>query len=314
MRLPKILASDRICLFSGWKGNFGRAILFTGLSAILVACALGSRPAKRARMATAVPSQTAAPFTAPNRSEIVLPSPASSPAPTSVLGCPESAGTLRPETVTSSVLGSTLGFFVYLPPCYETDPQAKYPALFLFHGLGRTPDQWLDLGLTETTDQLIRTGGIPPMIIILPYVSGEDSNDAAFLADLLPAVDAQFQTIPDRTHRSVGGLSRGGEWALRLAIRRADLFGKVGVHSIALSNGILGEIHTWGMAVPETMRPKIFIDCGYADPLLAQTNELVLIFNTLSWPYEKQIHPGDHSDDYWSRNLKEYLQFYGMQE
>jgi enterochelin esterase-like enzyme len=313
MAFRKNLAMNPIRRSFDWKAAISRAILFAGLAAVLVGCALGSRPAKRARMATAVPSQTAAPFTAPNRSETVLPSPAYSSAATSLLGCQETTGTVRPETVDSAILEDSLDFFVYLPPCYSADPPAKYPVVYLFHGLGRSPDQWMDLGLAESMDQLIRTGTIPPMIIVLPHVSGEDSSDAAFLADLLPAVDARFQTQADRLHRSVGGLSRGGEWALRLAIRRADLFGKVGVHSIALSNGILGEIHTWGLAVPDTMRPKTYIDCGSEDPLLTQTNDLLVIFNTLSWPYEKHLHAGDHSDNYWKRNMKEYLRFSGSQ-
>jgi len=232
------------------------------------------------------------------------------PTPASVLACPEREGILRPETVASTITGTPAGFYVYLPPCYASDETRRYPALFLFHGLGRTPDQWHDLGLDQTLNYLILSGQIPPVLVILPHITGEDSNDAVFLADVLPAADAQFRTQADRGHRAVGGVSRGAMWALRLALRRADLFGAVGVHSISPSPNSLADIYLWTEAVPDTMWPRVYFDGGYSDPALPQMQEILQVLDLLKRPYERHIPPGDHSDVYWSGHLREYLLWY----
>ena len=184
--------------------------------------------------------------------------------------------------------------------------------LYLFHGLGRTPEQWLDLGLADTANRLILSGKIPPLMIVLPYIAGEDSDDAVILGDLLPAIDQGYRTQPDRTHRAVGGISRGAEWALRLALRRADLFGAVGLHSLSPSENATVDIFQWAEAVPEDMWPRIYFDAGYSDPQLPQMMAILQLFDILKRPYEKHIPPGDHSDEYWSAHVEDYLLWYSQ--
>lgn len=262
-------------------------------------------------MATAFPSPTVTPLSAPLRPTGTLPPALSATeTPESVLACPDRKGVLRAETVPSTVTGSSAEFYIYLPPCYDSDPQVRYPVLFLFHGLGRTPEQWHDLGLEATADHLIVSGRIAPLLIILPNIPGEDSNDAVFLADLLPAVEARFRILAGRDHRAVGGVSRGAEWALRLALRRADLFGAAGVHSISPSPKALADFYLWAEAVPESVWPRVYFDAGYSDPQLPQMQAIVQVFDLLSRPYEKHVPPGDHSDNYWSGHISDYLLWY----
>jgi enterochelin esterase-like enzyme len=289
-----------------------KILVSIGACLLLASCSILGRSEKRARMATALPSPTVTPLAAPFRPSPTPAPPLSETAtPESVLACPDRAGTLQPETVPSSVTGTPAEFYVYLPPCYAFDTQARYPVLFLFHGLGRSPDQWHDLGLESTLDHLIVSGQIPPAVVVLPYVPGEDSNDAVFLADLLPAVEGEYRIQADRAHRAVGGVSRGAEWALRLALRRADLFGAVGVHSISPSPNALADIYLWAEAVPENLWPRVYADAGYSDPQLPQMQEILQVFDLLKRPYEKHVPPGDHSDGYWSGHLQDYLLWYG---
>jgi enterochelin esterase-like enzyme len=213
-----------------------------GLCVLLASCSVFGRSEKRARMATAVPSPTVTPLAAPYRPTETLPPPLmDTSTPESVLTCPDRAGTLQADSLTSTITGEWLEFTVYLPPCYGSGESGRYPTLYLFHGLGRTPDQWHDLGLEGTVDHLILSGQIAPLIIVMPHIAGDDSNDAVFLADLLPAADARYRTQPDRAGRAIGGVSRGAMWALRLALRRADLFGSAGVHSISPSPNSLAD-------------------------------------------------------------------------
>ncbi|MGB7539813.1 MAG: alpha/beta hydrolase-fold protein [Anaerolineales bacterium] len=291
--------------------RYRRIIPAWGVSLLLASCAIAGRSEKRARMATALPSPTITPLSAPVRPTETLPPPLSeTETPESVLACPERQGILRAETVHSSITGTPAEFYIYLPPCYDTDPPIRYPVLFLFHGLGRTPDQWHDLGLEATADHLIVSGRIAPLLIVLPSIPGEDSNDAVFLADLLPAVESRFRTLAGRDYRAIGGVSRGAEWALRLALRRADLFGAAGVHSISPGPTTLADIYLWAEAVPDSVWPRVYFDAGYSDPQLPQMQAIVQVFDLLKRPYEKHVPPGDHSDGYWSGHITDYLLWY----
>jgi enterochelin esterase-like enzyme len=282
-----------------------------GLCLLLASCSLLGRSEKRARMATAVPSPSDTPLSGPILPLRTDPSPpAEISTPSSILSCPDLHGSLSAVSAPGTITGESVEFRVYLPPCYDSEAGDRYPALFLFHGLGRTPDQWHALGLEDTADRLILSGEIAPLIIVLPYIRGEDSDDAVFLADLLPAADGRFRTLADREHRAIGGVSRGALWALRLALRRADLFGAVGVHSISRSPNALADIYLWAEAVPETIWPRMYFDGGYSDPALPQMQEILRVFDLLQRPYESRIPPGDHSDAYWSEHLREYLLWY----
>jgi enterochelin esterase-like enzyme len=277
----------------------------------LPACGLAGWSDKRARMATALPSPTSTPLEAPLLPSATLPAPLMETAtPESVLACREREGILKAVSVPGTVAAQPVSFSVYLPPCYDADETVRYPVLFLFHGLGRTPDQWHNLGLEPTADHLILTGRISPLLIVLPSVRGSDDDDAAFLADLLPAVESGYRTLPDREHRAIGGISRGAEWALRLALRRADLFGAVGAHSISPGPTALADVYVWAQAVPENLWPRMYFDAGYSDPQLPQMQAILQVLDLLNRPYERRIPPGDHSDSYWSGQLTEYLLWY----
>jgi len=290
---------------------FGRGLFLAACCLWLASCTIAGHPLKRARMATAVPSPTITPLSAPFRSTGILPSPPDgTPARVSTPVCSDGGGIVKPESLTNTVSGQTLGYFIYLPPCYESDSQNRYPVLFLFHGLGRTPEQWLDLGLVNEANRLILSGQIPSLMIVLPYITGEDSDDAVMLADMLPAIDQGYRTQTDRNHRAVGGISRGAEWALRLALRRADLFGAVGLHSLSPSQNATVDIYQWAEAVPANMWPRVYFDAGYSDPQLPQMMAILQLFDILKRPYEKHIPPGDHSDEYWGEHLGDYLLWY----
>ena len=57
---------------------------------------------------------------------------------------------------------------VYLPACYASEPQRRFPVVFLLHGAGADASQWPAIGLATTADDLITSGAIPPMIVVMP--------------------------------------------------------------------------------------------------------------------------------------------------
>lgn len=131
---------------------------------------------------------------------------------------------------------------VYLPPSYGTDPDRRYPVVYITYGIGGVTDQMAD-GLKPILDRLIAQGAIRDMIVVMvgsgpvvrsgyifsfytdsPVLGGYE----AFLTrDLIGHVDGHYRTLPQAAHRGISGVSLGGYGAIYLAMKHPDRFGAV---------------------------------------------------------------------------------------
>ncbi|MEM9729895.1 MAG: alpha/beta hydrolase-fold protein [Myxococcota bacterium] len=136
--------------------------------------------------------------------------------------------------------------YAYLPPGY--DGTHRFPVVMLLAGFGATNHSiaawspWKPNTL-ELFDQMVGEGRCPPAILVLPDCfnrwGGSQFIDSAgtgayqtYLADeVIPFVDTEFRTIPDRLARAVAGRSSGGFGALRLGMDRPDVVSVVGSHA-----------------------------------------------------------------------------------
>lgn len=137
---------------------------------------------------------------------------------------------------------------VYVPPGYDDDPQRRYPVLYLLTGYGGNGHTQLnyktwDENLPEQFDRLVGEGAIEPLIIVLPdcwtrYGGSQYLNSSALgryedylIDEIVPFVDANYRTLPDKAHRAVLGKSSGGYGALVQGMHHPDVFGVVGCQS-----------------------------------------------------------------------------------
>ena len=135
---------------------------------------------------------------------------------------------------------------VYLPPGY--DDRRRFPVLFClagFTGTGRAllNDQAWAPGLATRMDALLASRRARPAILAAPdcftRLGGSQYLNSTALGryedhlveELVPLVDRAFRTLPAREHRGILGKSSGGYGAIRLGMRRSDLFGAVACHS-----------------------------------------------------------------------------------
>jgi enterochelin esterase-like enzyme len=130
--------------------------------------------------------------------------------------------------------------FVYCPPGYDKDARRRYPVLYLQHGAGEDERGWANQGRANfILDNLLAAGKAKPMLVVMDQgyavKAGAKPSANAFeevvLNDLVPAVDAEFRTLPDRDHRAVAGLSMGAGQALRIGLTNLDRFAYVGAFS-----------------------------------------------------------------------------------
>lgn len=253
--------------------------------------------------ATLVPTATATPTPAPTATI----TPTATPIP-----CRDTVGEVLGVDIPSTTVRYTIDAQIYLPPCYDAE-DGHYPVLYLIHGLNYTDDQWVRLGAPTAADELLAEGTVGPMIIVMPRDRFDVDFESLLIGDVLPYVDAHYRTIPDRLARAIGGLSRGGGWALHIGLRHPDLFSRIGGHSPAVSYDDDGVLVRWVRALPKDLPLAVYLDAGQSDSSLGSTLFVDQILTTTGLDHEIHVRPGAHTEAYWTKWASEYMSFYGRE-
>jgi S-formylglutathione hydrolase FrmB len=248
-------------------------------------------------------------------------------------------GTIVQDSVVSPALkGQRKPFLVYLPPSYNT-PQGKtkhYPVLYLLHGSPGKDSDWITGGrANESADTLIATEAIPELIMILPDGNGRPGATSEWgnsfdqrqrietyvAVDLVKYVDQHYRTLPDSTHRAIGGLSMGGFGAMNIAVHHPDIFATV----ISLGGYYYAEGPIWGNNIvymqqnsPAAVLPhdrqawKLHIYLGAAthdQPYYTDTRNFMQELDALHIPYRFDLQPGYHSWSVWQVQMYHALKW-----
>jgi pimeloyl-ACP methyl ester carboxylesterase len=182
----------------------------------------------------------------------------------------ELAGGLVSSTFTSTVLaGNPLGdpaerpLAVYLPPGYDTNPEKRYPSVYVLQGYSGSLGMWSNRTAFRSTyveniDAMFQRGDAPPCIVVFvdawTAYGGSQFVDSpgtgryqTYICDeIVPWVDATYRTISSAAHRGVCGKSSGGFGAMIFAMLRPDLFGALATHA--------GDTLYEGCYIPEFLR------------------------------------------------------------
>jgi S-formylglutathione hydrolase len=157
----------------------------------------------------------------------------------------QSTGTVERVTVHGKALEGNLEgdspdreVTVYLPPGYAGDETRRYPVVYLLHGYGGREDTFTArlATLQESADRLAGAQGFSAAIVVTPsaftlhkgsmYSTSPTTGDwERFVAeDLVAYIDGRYRTIANRMSRGLGGHSMGGYGALRIGMKRPDVF------------------------------------------------------------------------------------------
>jgi enterochelin esterase-like enzyme len=275
------------------------------------------------------PEPTAAPTVAPSPTPTLAPtepplptaSPTSGPPPSPTATSAPLAGRVEAGTYPSVVTGQTESYRIYLPPGYD-QVDRRYPALYLLHGWPYDESHWDNLGVDEAADAAIVGGTLSPFIIVLPgadaeglYVTtsgGAGSFEEQLVNELMPHVDATFRTVQTRDARAIGGISRGGVWALEIAFRHPDAFAIVGAHSPALSANRAPPAYDPFTLInqPGVEGLRIYLSAGDLDWARPATEQLHQALDARGIANQFVVHAGAHVDPLWADHIPEYLAFY----
>jgi len=218
--------------------------------------------------------------------------------------------------------------FVYTPPGYDTNLMARYPVLYLQHGMGEDARSWPDQGRTGfILDNLIAEGKAKPMLVVMddggitPGAMGGprrgggpnfwDKFTQVLAEDIIPMIDSTYRTIPDREHRAMAGLSLGGTQTMETTQGHLDEFAYIGVFSAPFGfpqipggfNGLLGDPATFAKQVK-----VLFVSYGTAGDLAARGTQR--FHQELEQAGIKHVYyqsPGTgHEWQTWRRSLHEF--------
>ncbi|MDP8910838.1 MAG: alpha/beta hydrolase-fold protein [Actinomycetota bacterium] len=168
----------------------------------------------------------------------------------------ELAGRFDEHVLTSEALrGNPLGdpherpLWVYLPPGYDTEPDRRYPSVYVIQGYTGQLDMWRNRSpfgaktYPELADELFAAGDAPPAIVAWvdawTALGGSQILDSPAIGryhsylcdDVVPWVDRNYRTIADPRHRGIQGKSSGGYGAMVTPLLRPDLFGALATHA-----------------------------------------------------------------------------------
>jgi enterochelin esterase family protein len=194
-------------------------------------------------------------------------------------------GDIRAHYYFAKSTGLTRRCFVYTPPDYDTNLTARYPVLYLQHGMGEDARGWPTQGRVGfILDNLIAEGKAKPMLVVMddggitpgamggPRSGGGpmfwDKFTQVLTEDIIPMIDSTYRTIPDREHRAMAGLSLGGTQTWEIAQAHLDEFAYVGCFSAPFGfpaipggfNGLLGDPAAFAKQVT-----VLFVSIGTAE-------------------------------------------------
>jgi len=239
------------------------------------------------------------------------------------------------EPVYSPTLDLHTSFRVLLPADYDAGSR-RYPVLYMLHGVAGDSSEWQSIGLLEAADRMVQRGQIDPFLIVLPNGGSNywvnqatGARWADYVArDVVSQVDRDFRTVAAPSARAIGGLSMGGEGALRIAMENPKVFSVAGAHSPSLRTAfdqfapelvpIFGDAQAWRAATPlwlvldtdSAFDLTMSIDVGEDDPWRPNAELLHQRMVSRGISHRFEVLPGEHAAEYWIGNVDHYLAFY----
>lgn len=291
-------------------------LLLLGVSLIMVSC----RQAEEWVTAVAPPQTPLPPHI---YLPIALAQGAATPTPRPASTATPSPPCTQPGEIVTNSLASqwagTLNYRIYYPPCYGENGRV-YPTLYLLPGNIHTDSIWQDLGLQQVADTMMLRNNGPSILIVMAdggwiaqnTSGGPGSYESVILQELIPHVEATTCAWADPQGRAIGGLSRGGYWALEIAFRHPNEFAGVGGHSAALVDSYAGpDLNPRNTALTQELGSlQIYLDIGRSDyllpPLLTLHEEMTAQQIAHTWV----LQDGAHEETYWATHLPDYLRWY----
>lgn len=238
-------------------------------------------------------------------------------------------GTTQIRTYFSSVQNTNRKVYIYLPPQYDSNPNQKFPVLYLRHGGGGNETSWYNEGCAGIIlENLIARGKAKPMLIVMTNGNIETGLAGAYskegikivsdelFNEVIPLIEKNYRVYTDESTRAIAGLSMGGGQSFYLGLQNTDKFDWLGVFSTGIFGGIPNTNFEAEKEIPGILTNSSFFNknlklfyltVGEQDPRVDPTKKLITSFNQSKLNVEFAIYPGTHEWQVWRLSLRDFL-------
>jgi enterochelin esterase-like enzyme len=201
-------------------------------------------------------------------------------------------GQVRSVNYYSNITKAWRKAYVYTPPGYDDNNDKRYPVLYLQHGGGEDETGWPNQGKMDfILDNLIAEKKATPMIVVMDRGYATDPTKPVttnaggpgprnmsgnvfpevLVKEIIPMIDKNFRTRPDREHRAMAGLSMGGFQTFQTTMTNLDKFSYIGGFSGAgfMQGGDVKQMYNGAWADPAAFNQKVklvYLSIGTAEP------------------------------------------------
>lgn len=251
-------------------------------------------------------------------------------------------GTVFSGSIPSAYVEDRVPYHLWLPYGY-TSLETPLPLLVMLHGLGPglDADHWLNLGLDRRLSVGIAEGRYPPVALVLPegnavaYIKDAAPIPQIIVKELVPYLEETLPVGGTPGLRAIGGVSRGGYWAVATALLYPRFFSRVGSHSGYFYPNTEAPHLNPSALLPEAgglAETAFYFDVAEDDPTAWRTVDFVAALRRRTAAIREQAATGDtadpsfgalgsgvffdpaptggHSDEYWADRIPDYLEFY----
>ena len=145
--------------------------------------------------------------------------------------CPQVEGGLKTINILGKISQKKISFDIYLPDDYSKNG-VGYPVIYNLHGRGGSHKSGDAFRIPM--EKAISNGILPPVIAVYPdgtkngwYADSKDGSimvETHIIREIIPWVDANYNTRASREFRVIQGFSMGGYGASLYAVKFPDLF------------------------------------------------------------------------------------------
>ena len=252
------------------------------------------------------------------------------------------AAFVREYKLDSKLMARQMPYDLIVPQDYDSEANKtrQYAVIYLLHGLAGNNHDWAVK--TKLAEYAVKY----QFILVMPeghngwysdsVSNANDKYESYMVKELIPEIDKNFRTIPDRQNRFIGGLSMGGYGSIKFGLKYPQMFSLVGSFSGALGAasftekkiGAIGkEIDAiFGDEMNENRKsndifkfvremtdekkkslPFIYLDCGTEDFLFQNNRDFDALLVEKKIPHEFRELPGKHDWVFWDSQVQEFL-------
>ncbi len=237
-------------------------------------------------------------------------------------------GDVRIKRYYSSITGSWRQLYVYTPPGYDYNQDAKYPVLYLLHGGGEDERGWMTQGRADLIlDNLIaEKKAVPMLVVALDGNMGTGglagfneavlrSFETELIQSAIPFIEKNYRVEADANNRALAGLSMGGLQTLHAGIRNTQLFSYLGVFSSGwfanrteLSDPQYQYMKANATTINSNLKSFWIAMGGKEDIAFNNCKAMLSKFDEMNIKYTYSEYPGGHTWPVWRNNLFNFAQ------